>query len=189
MPTGPKPTAPSPAVLALYNAIPSVFWSVLGLVPLSIFCYQHLARPWLYGFLAASLAVYAVPRLWFRGWQLSARPAVYERLGVPLVNYFTQHGRLVNGLLRRRYPQYRHLRGRLALRALVEQSYHMERFHAAALVFFLLCALQAAAQERWDWAALLTVLNVGYNLYPIWLQQYLRVRLGHGQARWRDGTP
>jgi hypothetical protein len=27
------------------------------------------------------------------------------------------------------------------------------------------------------WAVVLILLNIGYNLYPIWLQQYLRVRL------------
>ena len=46
------------------------------------------------------------------------------------------------------------------------------------LVFFLLTTGYALARGHVGWAGLLTLLNVGYNLYPIWLQQYLRIRLG-----------
>ncbi|RSK42632.1 glycosyl-4,4'-diaponeurosporenoate acyltransferase CrtO family protein [Hymenobacter perfusus] len=169
---------PSAARLAFYNAVPSVLWSGLALGPLAVFCYLHMARPWLWGLLALSLLAYAVPRAWFRRWQLSRKPATYRHLGVPLINRVTQHGSLVNGLVRRHYPNYRHVRsGRRAVAALIGHSYHMEQFHVAALLFFLFAGGYAAAQGRWGWAALLTLLNVGYNLYPIWLQQYLRLRL------------
>ena len=46
---------PFSALLAWYNAVPSVLWSALNLAPLSVFCCQHVARPWLYGFVVASL--------------------------------------------------------------------------------------------------------------------------------------
>jgi hypothetical protein len=32
-------------------------------------------------------------------------------------------------------------------------------------------------QREMEWTVVLILLNIGYNLYPIWLQQYLRVRL------------
>ncbi|RPD49429.1 hypothetical protein DNI29_01090 [Hymenobacter sediminis] len=178
MPTGSKFATPSPAVLAFYNAVPSVFWSVVGLVPLSVFCYRHLAQPWLYGFLMGSGLLYLIPKSWFRWWQLSARLAVYRRLGVPLVNHFTQHGTLINQLIRVRYPRYRHVGTRASVRALIGGSYHMERFHLALFVFFLLISGYAAVRGQAGWALLLSGLNVLYNLYPIWLQQYLRIRLG-----------
>ncbi|AHJ95658.1 hypothetical protein Hsw_0063 [Hymenobacter swuensis DY53] len=158
--------------------MPSVLWSGLALGPLAGFCYLHMARPWLWGLLALSLLAYAVPRAWFGWWQLSKKPASYQHLGVPLINRVAQHGSLVNKLVRRRYPHYRHVRsGRRAVAALIGHSYHMERFHVAALLFFLFASGYAGAQGDWGWAALLTLLNVGYNLYPIWLQQYLRLRL------------
>jgi hypothetical protein len=165
-------------VLAFYNAVPNMLWSGLSLVPLVVFCYQHVARPWLYGFCAISLLAYAWPTAWLRHLQLSARPAVYRRLRVPALNHLTQHGTLVNRLLRHRYPQYQYLSPRANLAKLVRTTYHMERFHWAMLVYFLLTTGYAVALGYWGWAGLLTLLNVGYNLYPIWLQQYLRVRLG-----------
>jgi hypothetical protein len=176
-PTPKKSALPSPAMLAFYNAVPSVFWSVVHLVPLSLFCYQHLPRPWLYGSIGVSLLVYAIPKAWFRHWQLSVWPVAYQRLGVPVAGHLAQHGSLVNKLVRRHYPQYRRARGRQSVAGLLSNTYHMERFHVAALLFFLLCSIAAATQGHWGWAVGLVVLNISYNLYPIWLQQYLRLRL------------
>ncbi len=173
----PKRAVPSPALLAWYNAVPSVLWSALSLGPLTVFCYQHVARPWLYGFVVASLLVYAVPRAWLRHLQLSATPAVYRKLGVPAVGRVAQHGALVNGLLRRQYPHYRHVATRASVASLVRTTYHYERFHWVMLLFFLLVGGYAVGQREVGWALLITLTNVGYNLYPIWLQQYLRVRL------------
>lgn len=176
-PTEKKAAAPSPALLAFYNAVPNVFWSVLSLVPICIFCYQHMARPWLYVLLAASLLAYALPTAWFPYWQLSSTLPAYRKLGVPTVNRFTQHGDLINRLIRRQYPNYRHVRHRASAAALQRTSYHQERFHLVLLLFFLFSSVYAATYGHWKWAAALTFINVLYNLYPMWLQQYLRVRL------------
>ncbi|UOQ53985.1 glycosyl-4,4'-diaponeurosporenoate acyltransferase CrtO family protein [Hymenobacter cellulosivorans] len=175
MPKEKKP-APSAAVLACYNAVPSILWSGLALVPLSVFCYQHMARPWLWGLLGVSLLGYLVPKTWFRYWQLSQSPRRYQQLGVPVIGRFTQHGTVVNTLLRRRYPHYRHVPNRRALRGLVAGSYHMERFHVVLLLFFGFAGLYALAGGHVGWAALILLTNLGYNLYPVWLQQYLRLR-------------
>ncbi|WP_022825043.1 hypothetical protein [Hymenobacter norwichensis] len=181
--------APSAGLLAFYNAVPSVVWSGLALGPLAVFCYQHMARPWLLGLLGLSLLAYGVPRAWFRYWQLSEKPAVYRRLGVPGANRLAQDGALVNTLVRRRYPHYRRVQSRRSVAAAVGNSYHMERFHVAALLFFLFASGYAAVQGQWGWAAALLVLNIGYNLYPIWLQQYLRLRLALVSARDTPQTP
>lgn len=175
--------APSAGLLAFCNAVPSVVWSGLALGPLGVFCYQYMARPWLLGLLGVSLLAYAVPRTWFQYWQLSQDPAVYRRLGVPVVNWLAQDGALVHALVRRRYPHYRRVHSRRSRAVVVGHSYHMERFHVAALLFFLFASGYAAAQSRWGWGGGLALLNIGYNLYPIWLQQYLRLRLTGSKDR------
>jgi hypothetical protein len=175
--TPPTPQ-PSAAVVACYNAVPSVLWSVLAFGPLVVCCYRYVERPWLWGFVAVSLSAYAWPAAWLRRLQLATSVQVYRRLGVPGIGHFTQQGTLVNRLLRRRYPGYRTLVGRRAVARLLSTTYQQERFHWAGLVFFLLVSLYVGAAGQLGWALSLTLLNVGYNLYPIWLQQYLRVRLG-----------
>jgi hypothetical protein len=180
---------PSAGLLAFYNAVPSGVWSGVALGPLVIFCYQYMARPWLVGLLGLSLLAYVVPRGWFRYWQLSEKPVVYRRLRVPVVNRLAQDGALVNALVRRRYPHYRRVQSRRSVAAAVGNSYHMERFHVAALLFFLFASGYAAVQGRWGWAMVLAVLNIGYNLYPIWLQQYLRLRLAPTTAQFAHQAP
>ncbi|TPG65585.1 hypothetical protein [Hymenobacter nivis] len=182
-PAGNKAAVPPPALLALANAVPNVFWSVLGLGPLGVYCYQWVARPWLYGWLAVSLFAYAVPVAWLGWWQLSRAPGPYRRLGVAAVNRVTQHGDFVNRLLRRRYPRYRPVVPRAAVAALVRTTYQQERFHLALFLFCLAISGYAAAHGQVGWAGLLALTNVGYNLYPMWLQQYVRVRLAAGAPR------
>jgi hypothetical protein len=169
---------PSAAVVACYNAVPNVLWSALALVPLVVCCYRYVERPWLWGFVGVSLSAYAWPAAWLRRLQLASSAPVYRRLGVPALGHFTQQGTLVNRLLRRRYPGYRGLVGRRGVARLLSTTYQQERFHWAGLVFFLGISLYVGAKGQLGWALALALLNVGYNLYPIWLQQYLRVRLG-----------
>jgi hypothetical protein len=170
--------APSAAVVACYNAVPNVLWSGLALGPLVVCCYRYVAQPWLWGFLVVSLSAYAWPAAWLRRLQLASSVRVYRRFGVPSIGHFAQQGTLVNRLLRQRYPGYRALVGRRAVAKLLSTTYQQERFHWAGLVFFLLVSLYVGAAGQLGWVLSLTLLNVGYNLYPIWLQQYLRVRLG-----------
>ena len=45
------------------------------------------------------------------------------------------------------------------------------------LLFFLLASLYGITHGQPGWSLLITIINVVFNLYPIWLQQYIRVRL------------
>ena len=179
LPIGKKLSAPSTVRLAWYNAVPNVFWSVLGLTPISVFCYQHMERPWLYGLLIVSFLAFGIPASGFRHLQLSRTPAAYRRLGVHVVNRFTQHGDFIHRLIRRQYPQYQRVRTHSDRAALLRSTYHQERFHLVLFLFFLLTSLYAAAQDYGRWALLIGLTNVVYNLYPMWLQQYVRLRLRH----------
>lgn len=169
---------PPPALLSLANALPNVFWSALSLGPLAAYCYQFVARPWLYGGLAACLLGYGVPTAWFGYWQLSRTPGMYRKLGVTAVNRVTQNGAVVHWLIRRWYPRYRQVPSRAALAGLVRTTYQQERFHVGLFLFFLLISAYAVGHRQPGWAGLLTLTNAGYNVYPVWLQQYIRVRLG-----------
>lgn len=172
-----RPGLPSPALVGFCNAVPSVLWSLLCFLPVSTFCTLYIHPLRLFAFGAVSLLVYAVPTSQFRHVELSARPDRYRRLGIPLVNRWVQHGTIVNGLLRRVYPGYVRLRSRTQVSFLKRSTYKAERFHWATFLFFLLCSVSAAAGRHPGWALLILLTNALYNLYPIWLQQYLRLRL------------
>jgi glycosyl-4,4'-diaponeurosporenoate acyltransferase len=178
-----KEFALSPRVLSsLYNAATNVFWSLLAFAPVSIFCYRFMERAWLWAFVGASVSAMMVPASMLRYLELSSTVKTYRKLGVHWANRFVQHPTLINDLLRRRYPEYRRMRSRAGRAYLVQTTYVQERFHWAALLFFLLSSLYGIAHGYPGWALLITITNVVYNLYPIWLQQYIRVRLKRSRS-------
>jgi hypothetical protein len=160
----------------------NVFWSVLSFLPISIFCYQFMERTWLYAFGAAGVLTYLVPESLFRYVELSSRLTLYRRLRVQWVNRFVQNGSAVNSLLRRKHPGYRRVRSRANALSVVRASHHQERFHWAMFTFFLLSGVYALAHSHPGWALLILLTNVFFNLYPIWLQQYIRMRLKRSLA-------
>jgi len=171
------PGSPSPATLAFYNAVPNLLWSRLCFLPVSTFCYQYMPHPWIYRLIAASLLPYALPTSQLHHLELSSKPATYRCLGVHLANRFVQNSTIVNRLLRRKNPRHQRLRSRASALSLARDTYHRERFHWVLFLFFLLSSLYAAAHHQELWALLITLTNILYNLHPIWLQQYLRLRL------------
>lgn len=176
----------SPRVLSsLYNAATNVLWSLLAFAPVSIFCYRFMEPAWLWAFVVASVMALMVPVSMLRHLELSSTVTTYRKLGVHWVNHFVQHGTLINRLLKRRYPEYRPKRSRTWTVHLVQSTYVQERFHWAALLFFLLISMYGIAHGFPGWALLITILNVVYNLYPIWLQQYIRVRLNRSRSNLR----
>jgi Glycosyl-4,4'-diaponeurosporenoate acyltransferase len=168
----------SPRVLISgYNAAANVFWSVLAFAPVSVFCYRFMGRPWLSAFVVVSLLPLLVPTSTLRFLELSSAVRTYRKLGVHLVNHVVQHGTLINKLLRQKYPEYGRMRYRTRTAGLMQSTYIQERFHWAVLLFFLLASVYGIAHGQLGWALLIAIINVGFNLYPIWLQQYIRVRL------------
>jgi len=168
----------SPRVLtSVYNAAANVFWSVLAFAPMSVFCYRFMRRPWLSAFVVVSLLPLMVTTSTLRFLELSSTVVTYRKLGVHWVNHFVQHGTLINNLLRQKYPEYGRMRYRTRTASLMQSTYIQERFHWAVLLFFLLASLYGIAHGQLGWALLITIINVVFNLYPIWLQQYIRVRL------------
>jgi hypothetical protein len=175
-------------ISSLYNAVANVFWSLLAFVPVSIFCYRFVERAWLWAFVAASVIALMVPASTLKYLELGSAVTPYRKLGVHRVNHLVQHGTLIRNLLRRRYPEYRPKRSRTTTAYLLQNTYVRERFHWAVLLFFLLTSLYAIARGYPGWALLITILNVVYNLYPIWLQQYIRMRVNRSCSKLRPVT-
>ena len=168
---------------SLYNAAANVLWSLFAFAPVSIFCHRFMERTWLLAFVMASLIAFMVPAPILRYMELSSAVTTYRKLGVHWVNHFVQHGTLINHLLRRSYPEYRRIRSRTRTAYLRGSTYVQERFHWAVLLFFLLSSLYGITHGHPGWALLITIMNVVYNLYPIWLQQYVRVRLNRFRSQ------
>jgi hypothetical protein len=168
---------PANRLATWYNQLSNVFWSILGFTPIGYFCYVRVGPGWLYLFLALSLPVVFLPNSFYDKMQVGRTTVVYERMGVRIVRKFTQDGDWVNRLIRRRFPKYKVFDSYPSIRKHLRRAYMIEKIHFAFFLFFLYTALYALLNGYLLWALILTITNLGFNVYPNLLQQYNRLRL------------
>lgn len=173
-----RETARLKRTLGWYNVLPNIFWSVICLLPLTVFCYTLLPPVWLTVFLALSFVPVFLPNAFFDKMQVGKTTAVYKKLGVEVVNRLAQNGGLVNRLVRKKFPAYRAVTPHGAsVHKRIQHTYVYEKFHFLLFVFFTLSMLYALGRGYIGWAAVLLVTNLVYNVYPNLLQQYIRLKL------------
>lgn len=163
---------------AFYNMAVNMFWSVLNLVPISVFCYEIMSLRLFYILLFTTLLTLLLPKKFFNNIQIGKTALVYEKLGVKFINKFTQNGSIVNRLVRRKFPQHKIVSNTTrSAHKLLQQTYMFEKFHFAMFVFFTIAAVYAFTLKHVWWGIIISVSNVIYNVYPNLLQQYVRIRL------------
>lgn len=170
--------------VAWYNSIPNLVWSILNLVPISIFCYKLINLKLFFAFLAISLLTVLLPKSFFHSIQLGKTTSVYKKIGVNFINKFTQNGKIINRLIRKRFPQYKVVSNRKrSINKLIQQTYVFERFHFILFSFFNFITVYALVKNYFWWALIIVITNILYNIYPCFLQQYIRVRLASSMKK------
>ena len=168
---------PSAKLAANYNMIPSLVWSVIHLAPISVYCFMEMDRVWIYIFLGLSASAAFVPNRFLDCIQLSKTTNLYKKIGIITVRRLSQDGDMVNRLIRKKYPEHRIIRNHKNREAYIQRTYFYERFHFAVLVFMLTVAFYTLLQFDYWWAMVFIISNTLYNLYPMFLQQYNRIRI------------
>jgi hypothetical protein len=156
------------------NALPNLFWSALFLLPVYWFWRHWFDLRWAIVAVACGMPAYLAPHRWLDRLRLSPNPATYRQLGVPLVNRLTQDSAWIKRIAGHA-PALR--RDAATAAKLLRKTWERERFHLFLLIFFGVSTVYALALQAWGWSGFLLVSNIGFNLYPVWLQQYLRLRL------------
>lgn len=164
--------------------IPNLIWSALFLTPLVIFCFYFMNPMTTYILIAISLVPLFFPNSFYDRIQLSSRVQWYRKIGVRFLNKFAQHGSIVNRILERRYPGFRVINKTSAsIRKQYYQTYFYEKFHFSFFLFFTIATVYAYYKKQFNWALIITICNVLYNIYPNLLQQYIRVKLKSGASQ------
>ena len=164
--------------IAVYNMIPNILWSVIFLSPISVFCYYYMNLKWILIFLAISVRTLGRPNSLFMLGQLGKNLSAYEKKGILFINKFTQNGNIINQIIRKKYPDYKLIsKKNTSLKKLSNQTYMFEKFHFLLFIFFMLTSTYSVLHSFYGWTVLITIGNVFYNIYPILLQQYIRLRL------------
>lgn len=164
--------------LAIYNMIPSMFWTALFLIPLTIFCYTYVTSKTTCLLLGLSFTPIFLPNSFFDRIQLSTNAHFYKKIGVKYINTVVQNGSLIKKLLRRKYPKFKVIsKSKKSIQKQYYQTYLFEKFHFSLFLFFTSITTLAVIQGHYYWALTLTISNLLYNIYPNLLQQYIRVKL------------
>lgn len=162
---------------AWYNTVPNFAWSILNLAPPFLYVYRFLPLQWLWVLVPLCIIPYFLKKGFVDRLALSKRREPYIRLGVDVIQEYVQHGGMVNRLIRRRYPTYRIVFDKTTVGRQLSSTYMFERFHLGMAAAFWVLIFHAACSLRWKWALLILVCNFIYNVYPVLLQQYMRIRL------------
>lgn len=164
--------------LALYNGIANLSWSVIGLTPVFIYCYQQLPVEKLIYFIAPAVVPVFLPRSLLQKLQVSMTRHWYERLHIHRINGLTQNGSLIKRRLAQQFgTQPGRIRNQRSINRLINQTYMFERFHWMLFVIFTLLMADALLRGQFIWGLVLLISNLVYNVCPNLLQQYLRLRL------------
>jgi hypothetical protein len=156
------------------NVLVSAVWTAIFVLPVYLFCTAHVDAVVLYRFLFAASLPLVLPRSVLNYLQLSHHQAMYQRFRIPLLIRLTQDAPWLKRAAGTK-SSIRH--NRLAAERFIRITWMRERCHLSFAVFFALCSALALWRLQIAWAVMLMASNLLYNLYPIWLQQYLRLRI------------
>ena len=166
------------SLVAIYNMIPNLIWTILFLTPITIFCYTLVNHDSVFYVLGMSLIPIFFPNSLFDAIQLSRNTAFYKRIGVKYINKFAQNGTLVIQFLKNKYPQFKPVPiNRLSIEKQYYQTYIFEKFHFSLFIYFSVVIVYALVKSYLWWALILSICNLFYNIYPNLLQQYIRLKL------------
>ena len=157
--------------------VPNLSWTIVHLAPVTIFSFNKMLPLWVYVLLGVSLLASLLPASFYKRIQLGGGVQVYKRIGILWIRRFSQDGDIINRLLRKRFPGYKVISEASGVRRYILRANMNERFHCGLFAYMLGAMVYAIVEEQYLWAVAMAVNNVLYNLYPMFLQQYNRIRL------------
>jgi hypothetical protein len=161
-----------------YNMIPNLVWSVIFITPIFIFFYQNINLKWILIFAAIYFSSVFLPNFFFRFFQMGKSVSIYKKCGVVFISRFTQNGAIVNKIIRKKYPNYKTVSAKNnTIEKVFRRTFMFEKFHFMMFLFFFFASAYALVHAFFGWALFITFANVAFNVYPMFLQQYIRLRL------------
>lgn len=160
----------------LLNQLFNLFWTFLSFMPICWFWHKVGARePFLYISIAIALIFAITPQRVLQKALVSDDHKFYERYGVRFIRKFVQDGDIVNSLTKKNQPVRN--RGKAHAKKYLRTIEMYERYHWTCMVFFLLSAIIGLLYGYYLLGVSILAVNIPYNAFPIFLQQYNKVRI------------
>ncbi|MCE7059770.1 hypothetical protein [Dyadobacter sp. CY343] len=173
----------------MLNQLINVFWTIASFAAVGYYWGLYFAErksPYiLIVFVALSILGSMLPRKWLSALTLSNDRRTYERLGVTFILRFVQNGTFVKRIEAKFGRKVSIVNNQKKALAYLGTINVQERYHYCCLVFFILSSISALFTGKIALALLITLSNIIYNIYPILLQQYNRLRIHSMLSRQR----
>ena len=165
----------------MVNQLINIFWTVDSFIVVGSYWGEYIAEKelvWpIYICIVVSILGFLVPNRWLSTFTLSTNPQTYERIGVKVVLWFVQNGKLVNRIERAYGRRARKVTRLKTIKVFLKTTTIAERYHFSCLIFFGLSTVSALSNGKIRFALYIMFWNIIYNVYPILLQQYIRLRI------------
>jgi hypothetical protein len=132
---------------------------------------------WLYAFIVISLIPAMLPQKYIISFQLSSSTQFYKRIGVKFILRFVQDGILAKQLTHNNNPEDRKIKSLEQAGKYLSTIMMYERFHLTCFAFFVITSIHSALTHQYWMAALIFLVNIIYNVCPLLLQQYNKLRV------------
>lgn len=160
----------------ILNQIINFFWTALCFTPVFWFWFQEgIDNIYFYVFLGVALFFGALPRKVLSKFTLSADKKIYEKYGIKFIRKFVQNGDIVNSHSKARGAT--SIKDKVQAREYLKTIAMYERYHWICLLFFLLTTIYGFFNEHSLLGFSILIANFLYNLIPIFLQQYNKIRI------------
>lgn len=160
----------------ILNQIINFFWTTVCFTPLFWFWFQEgIDNIYFYVSLGVALLFGALPEKILSKFTLSADKKVYEKYGIKFIRKFVQNGDIVNSQTNGLGAP--SIKGKAKAKEYLKTLAMYERYHWICLIFFLLTTIYGFFNERFLFGFSILIANFLYNLIPIFLQQYNKIRI------------
>lgn len=161
----------------IYNQAINLFWTALSFIPIFLLWYGNYNWVSFSAALLISLVPFFLPVRFFIFLQISKDRKMFEFLGIKFFQAFAQNGRIVNKILRKQNSNFNDSKIRETARRPESQIVIYEQYYLSCFLFFIISLVYAILKNEILLAILLCAANLIYNIIPLLIQQYNKIRI------------
>lgn len=161
----------------IVNQTINVVYTVIFFIPVILLWKDFYTTIFFKITLGITICSFFLPNRFYTYFQISESKKFYKKIGIPIFQQITQQGKLAKKLTSFFGGNVVLFLRENRLKQLESQIRSFETFHWACFILFNLTAVYAFQNGNSILAIIILISNLLYNVIPILIQQYNRIRL------------
>lgn len=154
----------------------SLFWTIIAFSPICVFWWTEGLNSMFWILLGISIFPVFIKYSIYESFQLSQNKKVYQQIGIPFFQQFTQRGKLskkTTTLFKKKSKTF----SKEDLARFKQEIIGYEIYHYCCLLFFIETSIYALSKSQYLFCVSIVITNIFYNVIPILIQQFNKVRI------------